>query len=67
MLDKSFVYNVLAEGMYFLDKVAHRISAFWSFHCLSEVFQIPHVISETRSQIFGITFAPILYNVLAKT
>ena len=50
MLDKSSVYNVLAEGMYFLDKrifwtkVAHQISTFWILHCLSEVVQIPHVI-----------------------
>ena len=50
MLDKSSVYNVLAEGMYFLTKVAHQISPFWTFHCLSEVVQIPHVIFETRSQ-----------------
>ena len=34
MLDKSFVYNVLAEGMYFLNKcvfckkVAHKILTF---------------------------------------
>ena len=50
MLDKSSVY-VLAEGMYIFDKVvANRISAFWTFHYLSEVFQIPHVIFEIRSQ-----------------
>ena len=56
MLDKCSVYNVLAEGMYLLEKcifwtkVAHQISTFWTFHCLSEVVQIPHVIFETRSQ-----------------
>ena len=50
MLDKFFVYNVLAEGMYFLDKyiflvkLAHPISAIWTLHCLSEVVQIPRVI-----------------------
>ena len=58
MLDKSSVYNILAEGMYFLDKclfwtkVAHEIPTFWGFHCLSEVVQIPHVIVEARSQFF---------------
>ena len=56
MLDKCSVYNVLAEGMYFLGKcifcikVTRQISTFWTFHCLSEVVQIPHVIFETRSQ-----------------
>ena len=50
MLDKSSVYNVLAEGM----KLA-------VYHCFSEVIQIPHMIIETRS----ITFAPF-YNNLAK-
>ena len=42
-VDKSSVYTVLAEGMYFLDhrvlhvwtKAAHRISTFWIFHCLA--------------------------------
>ena len=46
MLDKSFVYNA-----FFWTKVAYRISTFWTFHYLSEVVQIPHVIVETRSQI----------------
>ena len=47
MLEKSFVYNVLAEGMYFLDncifwtKVAHQMSAFWASHYLSEVARTP--------------------------
>ena len=57
MLDKSSVYNILTEGMYLLDKcifwtkvVAHQISTFCTFHCLSEVVQIPHVVFETRSQ-----------------
>ena len=56
MLDKGFVCNVLAEGIYFSEKcifwteVAHQISTFWTFHCLSEVGQIPHVIFKTRSQ-----------------
>ena len=49
MLDKSSVY-VLAEGMFFWTKVAHRNSTFWTFHCLSEVVQVPHVIFETSSQ-----------------
>ena len=38
MLDKSTVYNVLAEGMYVLDKSP---KTFWTFHCLSEVVHIP--------------------------
>ena len=50
MLDKSSVYNILAEEMYFFEK-SHQISTFWTFHCLSEVAQIFHVIFETRSQI----------------
>ena len=55
MLDQCSVY-VLAEVIYFLEKcifwteVAHQISTFWTFHFLSEVGQIPHVIFETRSQ-----------------
>ena len=50
MLDKFFVYNVLAEGMYFSDKciflakLAPQISTIWTLHCLSEVVQIPRVI-----------------------
>ena len=59
MLDKSSVHNVLAEGMYFLDKVAHRIITFWTFHCLYEVVQISYVIFETRSQ-FLYKFCTIL-------
>ena len=50
MLDKSSVYNILAEGMYFLKK-GYQMSTFWTFHCLSEVAQIFHVIFETRSQL----------------
>ena len=46
MLDKSSVYNVLVEGMYFLDKSSYRISTYWTFHCLSEVAQISHVAFE---------------------
>ena len=49
MLDKFSVYNILAEGMYFLEK-DHQISTFWTFHCLSEVAQIIHVIFGTRKQ-----------------
>ena len=49
MLDESSVYNVLVECI-FWTKITHRISTFWTFHCLSEVVQIPHVIFETRSQ-----------------
>ena len=41
---------VLAEGMYPWTKVAHRISTFWTFHCLSEVVQTP-MIFEIRSQV----------------
>ena len=49
MFDKSFVYNVLAEGMYFLDKRSPSNFNFWTFHCLPEFFQIFHVIFGTRS------------------
>ena len=59
MLRKSYLYNVLAEGMYFWAKVAYHISPFWNFH-LSQVVQISHVIFETRSQ-FLYKFCPILY------
>ena len=65
MLNKSPIYNVSAKGIYFLEKVANQISTFGTFHCLSEVFQIPHVIFETRSQFFCIKFAPFC-NILAK-
>ena len=51
MLDKSSVFNVLAEGMYFLDK---------------EVAQTLHVIFETRSQ-FLYKLCSIVCNILAKT
>ena len=34
----------------FWTKTAHEISTFWTFHCLPEVSQIPHVIFETRSK-----------------
>ena len=56
MLDKYSVCNVLAEEIYFLEKcifwtkVTHQILTFWTFHGLSEVGQIPHVIFKTRSQ-----------------
>ena len=59
MLHKSYLYNVLAEGMYFWTKVAYHISPFWTFH-LSEVVQISHVIFEIRSQ-FLYKFCHILY------
>ena len=38
----------------FCTKVAHRISPFQTFDCLPNVFQIPHVIFETRSQFFQV-------------
>ena len=56
MLDKSSVYDVLGEGMYFMDKcmfwikVAHQVSTFWTFHCFSEVIRFSHVIFKTTSQ-----------------
>ena len=50
MLDKSSEYNVLAEGMYFLDKSPSNFN-FLDFHCLSEVAQLSHVIFETRNQL----------------
>ena len=50
LFDKSSVYNVLTEEIYFWTKVAHRISTFWTFHSFSEVVQISHVIFETRRQ-----------------
>ena len=40
MLDKSSAY-VLAQEM---KKVVYRISTFWTFHCLSEAVQFPHLI-----------------------
>ena len=46
---------------FFWTKVDHRISAIRTFHCLSEVIQIPRVIFETRSQFLffsGVTFFP---------
>ena len=58
MLEKSSVY-VLAEGMFFWTKVAYQISPFWTFHCLSEVSQVLHVILETRNQ-FLYKFCTIL-------
>ena len=58
-VDKSSVYNVLAEGMYFLDKSSPSNFNFWTLRCLSEVVQIPHVIFETRSQ-FLYKFCTIL-------
>ena len=51
MLDESSVYNFQLKEYIFQTKVAHRISTFWTFHCLSEVAQIPHVIIEIRSQL----------------
>ena len=45
MLDKSSVYNILAEGMYFWTQKLVK------FHCLSKVDQIAHVIFEIRSQL----------------
>ena len=39
--------------------VAHWISTFWTFYCLSEVIQIPSMIFETRSQ-FLYKFCTIL-------
>ena len=56
MLDKSSVYNDLAERMYFLGrcifwtKVARQILIVWAFPSFSEVIQNLHVIFETRSQ-----------------
>ena len=41
MLDKSSVY-VLAEGIYFCGSPSNL--TFWTFHCLPEVVQFPHVI-----------------------
>ena len=63
MLDKSSVCDVLTEGMYFWIKVAHRISTFWTFHCLSKAVQTPRVIFETRGQFLY----ELICNILAKT
>ena len=41
MLDKSTLYNVLAEGIYFFGQKPIKFQLFWTFHCLSEVGQIP--------------------------
>ena len=51
MLDKSSVYNGLAEGMCYLDKSSPSNFDFWTFYWLSEVAQIPHGIFDTRSQL----------------
>ena len=56
---RSILGNVLAEEM-FWTKVVHQISTFWTFHCLSEVVQIPHVIFETGSQFLS-KLCTILY------
>ena len=37
MLDKSPVCDILAEGMYFLDKIStSNFNFLWTFHCLAE-------------------------------
>ena len=41
----------------FWTKVAYGISTFWTFYCLSEVAQIPHVIFENRVS-FCVNLAP---------
>ena len=56
-LDKSSVYNVLAERMYFVDRC--KPTEFQLFGLFTEVIQIPHIIFETRSQ-FLYKFCPIL-------
>ena len=75
MLGESSVYNVLAEGMYFLENVFLYKSSrsnfnFLDFECLSEVVSIPRVIFETTSQFFyklaPLEVAPFC-NVLVKT
>ena len=48
MLDKPSVYNVLAEGIYFLDQSSQSNFNFLDFLLL---VWIPHVIFETRSQL----------------
>ena len=34
----------------FWTNVAHRISTFWTFYCLSELVQTPHVVFENKGQ-----------------
>ena len=63
MLDESFVHNVLAEGFFFGAKEAHQIPTFSTFHCLSQVVQIPYVIFVIRSQLLY-KFWTILYNLV---
>ena len=64
-VDKSSVYNILAESMYFWSKVAHQIWTFWTFHCLSEVLQsLMWFLKQGVS--FCVSFAPFC-NVLEKT
>ena len=58
MLDKYSVYNVLAEGMYFFEKVAHKFSTLRIVYCFSEVVQIlcaivPRCCMEAWMSIFS--------------
>ena len=52
----KLISNYLKEHIFWTKEV-YQISTFWTFHCLSEVVQIPHVIFETRNQL--------LYNLCA--
>ena len=61
MLDKSRVYDVLAEGMYFWEKSSPSNFNFLGVPLLA---QISHVIFETKSQ-FLYKFEPFS-NILAK-
>ena len=65
MLDKSSVYNILAEGMCYLDKGNESISTFLTFNCLAGIIQIPHVILKPGVS-FYINFAPFC-NILDET
>ena len=52
VVDKSSVYIVLAEGMYFLNKGSLSNFNFWIAYCFSEVAQIPYVVFESRRQFW---------------
>ena len=41
------MYVFCLKEYIFWTKVANEISTFWTFHCLSEFVQIPHVIFGT--------------------
>ena len=65
MLDKSFVYYVLAEGMYFLDKCSPLNFNFLDFSLLIWSFPNPSCDLWNQESVF-INIAPFS-NILGKT